>query len=111
MSAASVTAYLSPTILRNRAIDSGESGGLAGFTIFILVSCVYSVPPNRSAAQPVVDRFAEPVLRHRHHRDGARALGVENAKIAEKGGVGLREIAMRGQIHPYGCAIHSGQRD
>jgi len=30
MSAASVTAYLSPTMLRNFAISSGESGGAGG---------------------------------------------------------------------------------
>src|ERR1700694_5616741 len=101
MSAVSVTAYLSPTMLRKRAISSGDSGGLAGWTIFILVSCIL-FPPHRGAAQPVVDRFAETVMRHRHDRDGARRPGVEDAKIAEKIGGGLIEIAARGQIHHRG---------
>ena len=35
MSAAFVTAYLSPTILRNRAISSGGSGGVDDFAIFM----------------------------------------------------------------------------
>src|SRR3989337_1381222 len=102
MSAAPVTAYLSPTILRKRAISSGESGGretwTEGWTIFILVSCSYSVPPHRGAAQPVVDGFAEAMMRDRHHRDGARAAGIEDAKIAEKIGGGLLDIAPRWQL-------------
>ena len=102
MSAASVTAYLSPTIARKRAISSGESGGLAGFAIFMCVTCVASVPLHCGAAQAVVDRFAEPAIRHRHDGDGARAVGVESAKIAEKVGGGLIEIAVRRQIHHYG---------
>src|SRR6202171_165064 len=101
MSAVSVTAYLTPTMARKRAIRSGDRGGV-GWTIFILVSCSYSFPPHRGAAQPVIDRLAEPVMRHRHHRDGVRALRVEGAKIAEKIGGGLREIAPRGPIHHRG---------
>src|SRR5260370_17862579 len=46
MSAAAVTASLSPTILRKRAINSGESGGAAGFTIFILVPFLYLAYPH-----------------------------------------------------------------
>src|ERR1700682_6654765 len=107
MSAASVTAYLSPTIARNRAISSGESGGADGWTIFILVSCVSSFPAHCGAAQAVVDRFAKPVMRHRHDGDGARAPGIECAKIAEKIGGGLIEIAARRQIHHYGCRVNS----
>src|ERR1700688_2165289 len=105
MSAASVTAYLSPTIARKRAISSGESGGADGWTIFIFVSCTSLFPPHRGAAQPIIDGFTEPVMRHRHDRDGARALGVERAKIAEKIGGGLIEIAMRGQIHHRGGRV------
>src|SRR3979490_2511279 len=104
MSAASVTAYLSPTILRKRAISSGESGGAEAFTIFIFVTYVFLgraflVPLDCGAAQPVIDRFAEPVIRHRHHRDRVGAPGVEDAKITEKVGGGFLEIAARGQIH------------
>src|ERR1700682_2088043 len=105
MSAASVTAYLSPTMARKRAINSGESGGAEGWTMFILVSCSYSFPRYRGAAQPVVDRLSEPVMRHRHHRDAARALGVEGAKIAEKIGGGLGKIGAGGQIHDRGRAV------
>src|SRR3981189_2889531 len=112
MSAASVTAYLSPTILRKRAISSGESGGAAGWTIFIFVSFAYLFyaslfPPHCGAAQPIVDGFAEPVMRHRHDSDGARAPRVERSKIAEKIGGGLSEIAMRGQIHHRGRGVNS----
>src|SRR5260221_13387644 len=46
MSAASVTAYLSPTMLRKRAISSGESGGAEAFTIFIFVTYCPSSPRN-----------------------------------------------------------------
>ena len=54
-----------------------------------------SVLRHGGAAQPVVDRLAEPVMRHRHDGDGARASGVEGAKIAEKVGGGLIQIAPR----------------
>ena len=111
---ASVTAYLSPTMARKRAISSGESGVRAACTMFIgLVSFfVFFVilPADRGAAQPVVDGLAEAVMRHRHDGDGARASGVERAKIAEKIGGGLGEIAARGQIH-HGCRrVDPGQR-
>jgi len=43
-------------------------------------------------------------MRHRHHRDGARALLVERAKITEKIGRGLVEIA-RGTNHRHGYCI------
>src|ERR1700738_312124 len=39
MPAASVTAYLSPTIARKRAISSGESGGALGWRIFMADLC------------------------------------------------------------------------
>ena len=64
-----------------------------------LVSYVILFPPHRGAAQPVVDGLAEAMMRHRHHRNGARAPGIERAKIAEKIGGGLSEIAAHGQIH------------
>src|SRR6202043_3113983 len=104
MSAASVTAYLSPTMPRKRAISSGGSGDAAASTIFIVCIllfcfCGYSVPPHRGTAQPVIDRLAEPVMRHRHHGDGARTFAVEGTKVAEKISRGLIEIAARGQIH------------
>src|SRR5260370_10291779 len=104
MSAASVTAYLSPTILRKRAISSGESSGAAGCMIFIFVTYAYSFPAHRGAAQPIVDGFTEPVMRHRHDSDGARAPRVQRPKITEKIGGGLSVFAMRVQIH------HSGRR-
>src|SRR5713226_959666 len=110
MSAWSVTAYLSPTTLRKRATNSGGSGGAGGWTIFILVSCVPSFPRHGGTAQPVIDRFAEPVMRHRHHRDGMRALGVEAAKITEKIGGGLIEIAARRQIQHRGRRVNSRHR-
>src|SRR5882757_4213565 len=110
MSVASVTAYLSPTIARKRAISSGGSGGTDGWTIFIAVCCFHSLPSDRGAAQPVVDRFAEPVMRHRHHRDRARAPGIERAKITEKIGGSLNEIAARGQIHHGSHRVNSHNR-
>src|SRR5258707_8913285 len=103
MSAASVTAYFSPTMPLKRAISSGDSG--AGWTMFIFVSCVYSFPPHRGAAQPVVDGLAEPVMRHRHHGDGAKPSRVEGAKITEKIGRGFIEIAARRQVHHLGRGI------
>src|SRR5258705_13370593 len=113
MSAASVTAYLAPTMARKRAISSGESGGAEGCTIFILVSCwcsFHSFPCHRGTAQPVIDGFAELVPGHRHDRDTMRALGVEGAKIAEKIGGGLVEIAACGQIHHRPRRVNSRHR-
>jgi hypothetical protein len=49
MSAASVTAYLSPTMARNFATSSGESGGADGWTMFIFVSYVRRHPEERAA--------------------------------------------------------------
>ena len=95
---------------RNCAISSGESGGGGWLDDVHCLSLARSVRHSRSdrgAAQPVVDGFAEPVMRNRHHRDGARALGVERAKIAEKIGGGLIEIAARGQIHHRGRGVSS----
>src|SRR4030081_1766338 len=111
MSAWSVTAYLSPTILRKRATNSGGSGGAGDWTIFILVSCVASFPRRGGAAQPVIDRFAKPVMWHRHHRDGMRALGVEAAKITEKIGGGLIEIAARRQIQHRSRRVNTRYRN
>src|ERR1700730_14500479 len=107
MSAGSVTAYLSPTIARNRAINSGDNGANGVWTMFIGVSwiltCLYICPDllsaNRGAAQPIVDGLTQTVMRHRHDCDGARAFGVQLTKIAEKIGRGLAKIARRGQIH------------
>src|SRR5258708_7649554 len=116
MSAASDIAYLSPTIWRKRSIISGESGGAEaeGWTIFMVVSCFYllfyRLAPDCGTAQPVVDSFAKLVMRHRHHRDGACARGIERAKIAEKMGGGFCKIASRRQIHHCGRRVHSGYR-
>src|SRR3981081_1484499 len=114
MSAASVTAYLSPTMARNFASNSGESGGAAGWTIFIFVTCSCLLrslfPPHRGAAQPVVDGFAQSVMRQRHYGDGARAAHVERAKITEKMGGGLIDIAPSGQIHHRGRSLHARHR-
>ena len=62
---------------RNFAISSGGSGGRAGWRlddIHCRLLFLRSFPPDRRAAQPVVDGFAQPVVRNGHHRDGARAL-------------------------------------
>src|ERR1700726_2007803 len=101
MSAASVTAYLSPTMARKRAINSGESGGAGGWTKFIFRLLRALFPPHPGAAQPGIDGFTQPVMRHRHDRDRARAFGVERAKITEKIGCGFPEIPMCGQIHHH----------
>src|SRR5215471_17929989 len=100
MSAASVSAYLSPTIFRNFAISSAESGGTEPFPIFIVRS--RSFPSHSRAAQPVVDGFAQSMRRDGHHRDSARLFGVELAKIAEKIRGGLIQITADRQIHDGG---------
>src|SRR5665213_4055792 len=119
MSTAFVTAYLSPTMARKRAIRSGESGGVDGLAIFIVfswllvllsLSGVPSIPRHRGAAQPVVDGFAEPVVRHRHDGDAARAAQVEGAKIAEEIGGRLRNVAIPGQIHHRNGRVNSRDR-
>ena len=53
---------------------------------------------RRGARQPVVDRFAEAVVRHRHHGDGAGAGGIERAQMREQIGRGLDQIAARREI-------------
>src|ERR1700744_594853 len=96
MSAGSVTAYLSPTMLRNFAISSAESegSGLVGGVMFIfLIPDIRSFPPDGRAAQPVIDGFTQSMIRNGHHRNRPRRLGIERAKIAEKIGGGFPEIA------------------
>ena len=66
-------------------------------------------PGSGGAAQPVVDGFAESVVGNRHHRDGPRAAGIEGAKIAEKIGGGLPEIAALGQVHHGGRGLAAGE--
>src|SRR3954453_9639279 len=107
MSAASVTAYLSPTTPRNFAISSGESGGADGCTIFIVID--RSLPSHGRAAQPVVDGFAQSLVRDRNPCDRARILGVERAKIAEKIGGGFVEIAARREVHHRGRRLDARQ--
>ena len=83
---------------------------LEPWTIFIVVFSFIparSFSSDRCAAQPVVDGFAQPLVRNRHHRDGARALAVERAKMAEQIGGGLVEIAALRQIHHRGGGVNS----
>src|SRR5258708_20644611 len=107
MSAASVIACRSPTILRNCSISSGASGGGAHLLIFMSSSLAlivlrmilsenrnhtfpdHALPRDSSPAQPVVDRFAQTFFRDRHHRDRPGPLRIERAKIAEQIGGGL----------------------
>src|ERR1700759_3841451 len=101
MSAASVTAYFSPTMARNFSIRWGGSGGTAGFAIFIFVLGLSGdqgnlTPSDRGAAQPVLDGFAEPFLGDRHHGDGVGVALVEGAEVAEQIGGTLGEIAALG---------------
>jgi hypothetical protein len=79
--------------------------------MFILVSYAYLLPPDCGAAQPVIDRFAEAVIRHGHNGDGARAFVIERAKITEKIGGGFTEIALGGQIHDRGGGAYSRHRN
>src|ERR1700739_1745609 len=109
MSAVSVSAYLSPTILRNFAISSDESCGARGWTIFIVVVS-RSFPSHGRASQPVVDGLAQSVRGDRHHGDQPRGACVESAKIAEKVGGGFIEIAACGQIHGRGSLLRAGKR-
>src|SRR6476469_2519570 len=109
MSAASVTAYLSPTMARKRAISSGESSGAtaAGLTIFMVAARLLlssfllrtSAAADRGAAEPVVDSLAQAVIWHRHHGDAAGAFGVEATKVTEKIGGCFRQIAAHRKIH------------
>src|SRR5262245_29191729 len=111
MSAASVSAYLSPTILRNFATRSLEREGEAavGCTMFIFLAS-RSFPPDGRAAQPVVDGFAEPVGRDWHHRNRPCRAIVERAKITEKIGRGFRKIPLRRQIHDGSCLFSARER-
>src|SRR5271168_212345 len=86
---------------RNRVINSGESGATGVWAMFIGVSRILAclLSADSGAAQPIVDRLTQTVMRYRHDRDRARAPGVEDTKIAEKIGGGLGKIGRRGQIH------------
>src|SRR6516162_6045554 len=117
MSIASVSAYLSPTILRNFAISSPEGCGAEGWPIFNVVRSTLDpslgVPVFSSrgrAAQPVVDGFAQAVFGNRHDGDPSRRAGVECSKIAEKIRSGLIQITARRQIHDSGCAVSRRRR-
>src|SRR5262245_25576854 len=97
MSAASVTAYFSPTMARNCSISSGGSNGAAGWTRFIVLGLSHPaelVSADSRSAQPVVDGFAQPVIRNGHHRDRICVSLVERTKVAEKIGSGLGKIAL-----------------
>src|SRR4029077_9971176 len=111
MSAGSVTAYLSPTILRKLAMRSREraGGGAVGCTMFICLKS-RSFPPDGGAAQPVVDGFAQPVVGNGHHRDRRCRSRVERAKITEKIGGGFIQITASGQIHDGGGVFRARDR-
>src|SRR5258708_4468422 len=110
MSALSVSAYLSPTILRNFAISSAErAGAVVGCTIFISVTS-RSFPPYSGAAQPVVDGLAESMVGDRHHGDRAGCFRIEGTKIAEKIGSGFINIAPSGQIHHRSGGLRARHR-
>src|SRR3954466_14078839 len=74
--------------------------------MFMLFSCIPSIPPYRRAAQPVVDCLAQSVMGNRHYCDAARPCGIKRAKIAEKIGGGFVEIATRRQIHDGTRRLH-----
>src|SRR5579871_206254 len=99
MSAVSVSAYLSPTILRNFAISSGESGGRDEFATFIFLASSPCAPSDGRAAQPVVDGISQSLVGNFHHGDGARIRRIESAKIAEKVACRFNEIASCRQVH------------
>src|SRR5262249_56369127 len=105
-------AFFSPTIATKRPSRSGASifGGVS--TIFItrarlrLQERDYSAPPRpiptssarrRGPFEAVVDRLAQAGARHRHHRDGGGAGGVERAQGGKEIGRGLDQIAPRGE--------------
>src|SRR5215472_13281549 len=106
-------AFFSPTIATKRPSRSGASifGGVS--TIFIARARLrlrerdYTAPPRRipiSSAwrrrpfEAVVDRLSQAGARHRHHRDGGRALGIERAQVGKEIGRSLDEIAARGEV-------------
>src|SRR4029077_2503355 len=96
---------------RNFSISSGDSGGRAVGTMFIafLVPRACSIPFDRGAAQPVIDRFTQPVIGNEHQRDGFGAPQVELAKIAEKIAGGFIDVAAWREIEVCGDSI--GARD
>src|SRR6266702_3113827 len=99
MSAASVIACRSPTILRNCSTSSGASGGVADLLMFMSSLSFRFSARHRSPAQPVVDRLAQALFGDRHHRDRPWAFRIEGAKIAEQVGGGFIEISRGRQIH------------
>ena len=107
-------ACFSPTIAVKRASSSAdeEFGGCSGdihhassvtadgtLTIARRTRWIsYLIARGGGAREPVVDRLAEARVRHRHHRDGGRACGIERAQMGEQVGGGLDEIAARRQV-------------
>ncbi len=90
-------AFFAPTIAMKRSIRAGEGAatGLAddfvhgGPALFDL-----TFPRRGGARKPVVDGFAQPLMRHRHDGDAAGGR-VERAQMREQVGGGLDQVAAR----------------
>src|SRR5437868_10013119 len=102
-------AFFSPTIAAKRASRSAEANFVGVSAMFIACCLVlwfaranYSAPGRTfptsgarcgRARQPVVDRLAESLARHRHDRDGRGTGRVERAQMGEQVGGGLDQVA------------------
>src|SRR5262245_3967012 len=111
-------ACFSPTIATKRAMRSaasglaGDLGGVSTMFITRARSCreqrkKYSppgggFPTSRTrrggTLQAVVDRLAQTLVRHRHHRDGRDPRGVERAQVREQVGGGLDQVTARREV-------------
>ena len=105
-------AYFSPTIAAKRASRSAGGPARALGHVHRVCSTVafgadYSAPAGRfptswarrrGALEPVVDRFAEALVRDRHDGDGGGAAAVERAQMREQVGGRLDQIAARREV-------------
>ena len=54
-----------------------------------------SLSVARRRAQTIVDRLAQPFVRHRHHRNRRRARGIQRAQMREQIGGRFDEVGAR----------------
>src|SRR5665647_1374970 len=90
-------AYLSPTMAAKRGSSSG-AGARRSCSFIASPSSTLCVSWRGGARQPVVDRLAEAVMRHAHHRYGLGAGGIERTQMRKQIGGRLDQIGARRQI-------------
>lgn len=90
--------------------EFGGNAGIAHRPRFSIVMHCPSVAGRGCPLQPVVDRFAEPILRNRRKGDALGAAGIGPLHIVEKIGRRLRQVAARAEIKDDPGTVRAGNR-